>query len=109
MSEEHPSYHRRISDNVDEMYPHYRHEIAIKALEQRTSDLECFRNSSQPSLLYIDSIIKRNEERAEFFKKMAYNIAGWGIMGILTGLGGLLIAVIWPALMTKLKQYLGGF
>lgn len=109
MSEEHKSYHRRVDDNADEMYPHYRHELAIKSLEQRTADLECFRNVSQPSLAYIESVIKRNEERADFYKKTAYNIAGWGIMGILTFIGGVFVTVLWPALIVKIKQYLGGF
>jgi hypothetical protein len=106
---EHQSYHRRIDDNIDEIHPHLRHDMAIKSLEKRTDDLECFRDAHQPSLAYLDSVIKRNEERAEFFKKTAYNIAGWGIMGILTFVGGVFITVIWPALIIKFKQYLSGF
>jgi len=109
MSDDHVSYHRRTSDNIDDLYPHHRHEIAINSLDNRTKEIEKFMMDSAPSIAYIKSIIKRNEERAEFYKKTAYNIAGWGIMGVLTAIGGIFVTVIWPALMVKLRQYLGGF
>ena len=107
MADEHVSYHRRESDNED--YPHYRHELAIKDLDKRLQECECLQKDAQPSIDYIKSVIKRNEERAEFYKKTAYNIAGWGIMGLMTAIGGLFVSVIWPSLMIKLRQYLGGF
>jgi hypothetical protein len=106
---ERESYHRRLEDNIDEVYPHYRHEIAIQSLEKRTEVIETFIMDSKPSIAYIESVIKRNEERAEFYKKTAYNIAGWGIMGLLTFIGGVFVTVVWPALMVKVRQYLGGF
>jgi len=102
--------HRRVTDSEDtELHYHYRHEMAIQTLEKRVEELDVFKNHSQPSIAYIESVIKKNQERAEFFKKTAYNIAGWGIMGILTFIGGVFITVVWPALMTKARQYLGGF
>ena len=106
---EHKSYHKRSDDGPDEDYSHYRHELAIKDLEKRVHVCEFINKDSQPSIDYIKSVIKRNEERAEFYKKTTYNIAGWGIMGILTAMGGLFVTVIWPSLMIKLRQYLGGF
>jgi len=93
----------------DDVYPHYRQELAIKDLDKRLHDCECTNKDSQPSIDYIKSVIKRNEKRAEFMEKMAYNLAGWGIMGILTAIGGLFVTVVWPSLMVKLRQYLGGF
>ena len=110
MSDEHVSYHKRLTDDSsDADYPHYRHELAIKDLDKRLKDCECIQKDSMPSIEYIQSVIKRNEKRAEFMEKMAYNLAGWGIMGLLTAVGGFFVAVIWPALMVKLRQYLGGF
>ena len=99
--------HQRETDS--EPYYHYRHELAIKALEKRVDDHAKFIDYASPNLAYIESVINRNNERAEFFKKTTYNIAGWGIMGILTCVGGVFITVVWPALMAKIKSYIGGF
>jgi hypothetical protein len=107
MSEEHASYHSREGDT--DQYAHYRHELSIKELEKRVDDLDCFKLYASPNIAYIESVIKRNNKRAEFFEKMAYNISGIGVMGLLTGLGALFVSVIWPALMAKFRQYLGGF
>ena len=108
---EHESYHKRAGDTED--HTHLRHEIfidnVVDDLTKRLHACECSQKDAQPSIDYIKSIIKRNEERAEFYKKTSYNIAGWGIMGLMTAVGGLFVTVIWPALMVKLRQYLGGF
>ena len=106
---ERPFPHRRVTDQVEgEVHYHYRHEVAIQNLERRASDLETFKTDATPNIEYIKSIIKRNNERAEFYKKTGYNLAGWGIMGIVTWLGVIVTTIVFPAIMTKFKQYLGG-
>lgn len=106
---EHPFHHRRASDQDDsEVHYHYRHEVAIQNLERRANDFDAFKIYATPNIEYIKSAIKRNNERADFYKKTAYNIAGWGIMGIVTWIGFIITTIVFPAIMTKFKQYLGG-
>jgi len=103
-----PFGHRREDDDDSAIHFHYRHELAIKNLERRAADLESFKTYAQPNVDYINSVIKRNNEKAEFYKKTAYNIAGWGIMGLITWIGVLVTTIVFPAIMTKFKEYLGG-
>lgn len=34
--------------------------------------------------LYHESVIERNKELADFFKKLAFELAKWGLIGVLT-------------------------
>ena len=109
MNEEIHEHRRREDDNDDITFSHYRHEMKLKELELRVNNVEAFNADAQPNIDYIKSVIRKNNERADFYKKTAYNIAGWGFMGIITWIGFIISSVMWPALMTKLRQYLGGF
>jgi len=51
---EYESYHRRLDDDIDQVYPHYRHELSIKSLEKRTDDMEKFIMDSALSIAYVN-------------------------------------------------------
>lgn len=99
----------RMHKDDSEDFTHYRHEIKIIELDQRTCKMEIFVNRAELPIEYIESIIKRNNERADAIKKITENIIGWGIMGFMTWIGVLVTTIVWPALITKLKQYISGF
>ena len=107
-SDNNNNFIRRREGDIED-YTQLRHEIHINELDKRMKILECFALRAELPLEYIESVIKRNNERAEALKKITTNIVGWGIMGIMTWIGIIVTTIIWPAIMTKLKQYIGGF